>query len=215
MSDLQIDLHNESLILLPERAIYWPRLNTLFVADAHWGKAAAFRAAAMAIPESSEDDRARLDQIIARTNARQLILLGDLLHTKASRAQSTIETFSAWRATHPNLEIVLVRGNHDERAGDPPSEWRMTCVDAPHLIAPFALQHHPTPSPEGYTLAGHLHPGAVLNGAGRQTIKLPCFWFGAHVAVLPAFGSFTGTAAIRPRLGDRVFVVAGDEVIGV
>lgn len=215
MIDLEIQLKRERLILLPERAMFWPRAGTLFVADAHWGKAAAFRAAALAIPESGGDDLLRLDRALARTGARRLVLLGDLLHAKTSRTPGTLDTFSTWRSAYPNLEILLVRGNHDERAGDPPAEWRIVCADAPYLDTPFVLQHEPIPSPRGYTLAGHLHPGAVLTGSGRQALKLPCFWFGAKVGVLPAFGTFTGTAAIRPRPGDRVFVVAEDEVIDV
>jgi metallophosphoesterase superfamily enzyme len=64
-------------------------------------------------------------------------------------------------------------------------------------------------------LSGHLHPAAVLDGAGRQALKLPCFWFGRRVGVLPAFGDFTGCAAIRAVAGDRVFVVAENRVLAV
>ncbi len=50
---------------------------------------------------------------------------------------------------------------------------------------------------------------------GRQRLKLPGFWFGPRVGVLPAFGEFTGGAVVTPRPGDRVFVVAGDQVVPV
>jgi len=33
--------------------------------------------------------------------------------------------------------------------------------------------------------------------------------------VLPAFGGFTGGATVRPRRGDRVFVVAEEEIVEV
>jgi hypothetical protein len=33
--------------------------------------------------------------------------------------------------------------------------------------------------------------------------------------VLPSFGSFTGSKAINPKKGDRVFVVTEEEVIEV
>jgi uncharacterized protein len=46
-------------------------------------------------------------------------------------------------------------------------------------------------------------------------MRLPCFWFGKYVAVLPAFGSFTGTYTVLPKQGDRVFVVADTAVIEV
>jgi metallophosphoesterase superfamily enzyme len=58
-------------------------------------------------------------------------------------------------------------------------------------------------------LAGHLHPCVVLAGGARQRERLPCFWFGRDVGVLPAFGDFTGCAEITVEPGDRVWVVAG------
>jgi metallophosphoesterase superfamily enzyme len=67
----------------------------------------------------------------------------------------------------------------------------------------------------GYALAGHIHPAVRLTERGGQSLRLPCFWFGARVGVLPAFGAFTGSARVRPRAGDQVFVVADGEVIGV
>ena len=38
---------------------------------------------------------------------------------------------------------------------------------------------------------------------------------GESVAVLPAFGSFTGLGMITPEPGERVFVVAESEVVPV
>jgi hypothetical protein len=54
-----------------------------------------------------------------------------------------------------------------------------------------------------------------LLGSGRQAETLPCFHFGPEIGVLPAFGGFTGSRRVRPRRGDRVFVVAGGEVLPV
>ena len=194
--------------------MYWPRAETLFVADTHWGKDATFRAAAIAVPGGTlRDDLDRLGAIIMRTGARRLIVLGDLLHAKKGRAPGTLDAIKAWRACHTDLDVLLVRGNHDQGAGDPPDEWGFQCVDAPYLLAPFVLQHEPQPATEGYTLAGHIHPAVNLSGAGRQSVRLPCFWFGRRVGVLPAFGSFTGCAAIKACQGDKVFVVAEGEVI--
>lgn len=216
MSDLSIDLQGETVILLPERALFWPHQDTLFIADTHWGKAATFRAAAVALPGGTTSaDLGRLDRAIGRTAARRLVILGDLIHARAGRAERTFEAIGAWRARHADLEISLVRGNHDRGAGDPPEEWRIACLNAPHVEPPFVFQHFPQQASPGYALAGHLHPAAALAGAGRQRLKLPCFWFGPRVGVLPAFSGFTGVAAVAPMPGDRVFVIAEDEVIGV
>ncbi len=88
-------------------------------------------------------------------------------------------------------------------------------MDGPHVEGALALAHHPGSTPAAYTLAGHIHPGARLHGSGRERVRVPCFWFGAQCAVLPAFGEFTGLADIEPRIEDRVWVTTGDEVIAL
>ena len=109
----------------------------------------------------------------------------------------------------------VVRGNHDRHAGDPPADLKINCVDAPAFLPPFVLRHQPAAAEQGYTLAGHVHPGIVLAGPGLFRERLPCFVIGESVAVLPAFGSFTGLGMITPEPGERVFVVAESEVVPV
>jgi uncharacterized protein len=206
----------ERLLLLPERALFWPRKNALIVADLHLGKAATLRAASLAVPEgSAAADLARLSRVLDDTQATQLLLLGDLLHARQGRDPATLALVAAWRERHAALEIVLVRGNHDRAAGDPPAQWQISCVDEPLVEPPFALQHYPGASEHGYSLAGHLHPAVQLRGRGGQRERLPCFVFGATGAILPAFGSFTGAATIQPKSDERIFVVADQSVIQV
>ena len=213
--DLKIELQDEQVVLLPERALYWPRRQTLVVADPHLGKAAAFRAAAIPVPGgTTAANLERLAAAITRTGARRLICLGDLLHARSGRVPETVAAGSAWRERHPHLEFWLVRGNHDRHAGDPPAEWRVECFDEPVVEPPFAWRHFPEAEAAGYTIAGHLHP-AIRLGRGQLSETLPCFFFGETVGLLPAFGDFTGTMVIRPQSGDRVFVLVENEVMQV
>lgn len=206
----------EQLVLLAERAVYWPRANALLVADPHFGKAAAFRAGGVPVPRgTTSENLRRLDAAIGRTGATRIVFLGDFLHAREGRAPETLRVLNDWRATHAAMDMLLVRGNHDARAGDPPRELAIRCDNAPVIESPFVFAHHPTTSDHGYVLCGHIHPGVWLHGAGRQFERLPCFWFGARTGVLPAFGEFTGLASVDVVAGDRVWVVAGDEVIRV
>ena len=211
--DATCTVRGEELLLLPERAVYWPRTRTLLVADPHFGKAATFRSAGVPVPAGTTDGTlARLDATLARTGARRLLFLGDFLHARQSRSVATIDALGSWRERHAGLSVVLVRGNHDRRAGDPPAELQVSCADAPLIEPPFAFVHHPVEVSGVYSLAGHIHPGATMVGRGRQRLRLPCFWFCGQWAVLPAFGEFTGLATVEPEIGDQVFVIAGDEV---
>ncbi len=210
------EVAGERLALLPQRAAWWAREATLFVADFHLGKAASFRRAGIPLPPgTTADNLARLDAAMAGRRVARLAFLGDFLHSAEGRAPATLEAFARWRAGRPDLAITLVRGNHDDRAGDPPGEWDIACVDPGEALGPFALVHEPAPVRGRYALAGHVHPAVRLTEAGGQSLRLPCFWFGRAVGVLPSFGAFTGSALVRPRAGDRVFVVAGEEVLDV
>ena len=207
----ETSLCDERVTLLAERAIYWPRERSLFVADVHLGKAAAFRAAGIPLPRgSTATDLARLSRLIADTHAKRLIVLGDFLHARSGRVRALTDSFRAWRDTHATLDVLLVRGNHDARAGDPPSEWDVTCVDEPHALPPFLACHCIESPHSGYALCGHIHPGVRLYGTGEQSARLPCFVLGARRAILPAFGRFTGLADIAPSPGDRVVAIAGE-----
>lgn len=213
--DLTLDVAGEPLVLLPERCAYWLRERTLLVADAHFGKAAAFRASGIPVPEdTTHETLARLDAALERHPARRIVFLGDLLHSRRGRAPGMLGAVGDWRGRHPALDLMLVRGNHDRHAGDPPAEWGVEVAAGPVREAPFAFSHRPEPLDAAYVLAGHLHPAHRLRGRAGDALRLPCFWFGAAVGVLPAFGSFTGGADFAPEPGDRICVIADACVVG-
>lgn len=214
--DAAVEIAGERVILLAERAAYWERAGTLLVADPHFGKAAAFRAAGVPVPRgTTTGSLARLDAALARTAARRIVFLGDFLHAREGREAETTRVVGEWRSRNANVDMVLVRGNHDVRAGDPGPEIDIACVDGPVLESPFVFAHKPATSDTGYVVCGHLHPAARLTGPGRESTRLPCFWVRRGMMVLPAFGEFTGVAAIETSREDRVWVVADGAVLAV
>jgi len=64
-----------------------------------------------------------------------------------------------------------------------------------------------------YILCGHIHPAIRLQGTGRQSARVPCFYFSKHQAILPAFGAFTGMYTIQPKEQDQVFLVVQNKVL--
>jgi DNA ligase-associated metallophosphoesterase len=203
----------QPLTLLPEKAAFLADSRTLLVADVHIGKAVSFRSFGVPVPRGTTGETlSALSSLISRLAVRRIVVLGDFLHSARALAPATRQTLSTWRQTHADLEITLVRGNHDRRAGDPPLELGVAVVDEPYALAGLALCHHPRHLSGAYVLSGHLHPCVHLHGRANDRLRLPCFWFGASVGVMPAFGAFTGMHPIRPVAGERVFAIADGHV---
>lgn len=210
---LELQIAGARLALLPQCAAYLPDERCLLVADAHVGKAASFRALGVPVPRgTTAQTLQRLSEAVAFSGARRIVFLGDLLHSAQGRASATLQALAQWREAHAGLELLLVRGNHDGRAGDPPAALGVLAVDEPLPMAGLALCHHPETPADAYVLAGHVHPGVVLGGRAHQRLRLPCFHFGPRVGLLPAFGAFTGLHVLWPKPGERVYVVADGAV---
>jgi DNA ligase-associated metallophosphoesterase len=208
-----------------------PALRTLLIADCHLGKATSF--AALGVPLSASmlgtvttTDLARMLALVHQLDAQHLVVLGDLIHARSGRdpsLHSALERFGQGLARTTTL--TLVRGNHDDRAGDPPPAAGFTCLDEPHIVhqagsAPLVFRHHPPdhppPDPAAQLIVcGHVHPAVTLIEPTGRRERCPCFWLSQGVLVLPAFGSFTGAKVVRPRDDDRVFAVGPGEVLRV
>jgi uncharacterized protein len=203
-------LAGERVLLLAERALHWPRAATVFVADVHLGKGAAFRAGGVAVPRgATAADLARLTCLLHATRATRLVVLGDFLHAANGRVAALDAAFQEWRGAHADVAITLVRGNHDAKAGDPPSPWRVEVVTEPHLLSPFMLCHEPVKPRAGFALCGHVHPGVHLSGSAFDSARLPCFVVGRRHVLLPAFGRLTGLAPVGRRPDETRIAIAG------
>lgn len=204
-------LKNEELLLLPEKAIWFPAHKVLLVSDVHLGKGTHFRKSGIPIPkELSQEDLANLSDLIAHYQPQKIIFLGDLFH---SDINDDWHWFSLWRQLHQEMEIILVKGNHDIIDAELYQHLDIQVVDE-LLLGPFLLLHNlPGQKRQEYVLAGHIHPGIKLRGKGRQSLTVACFYFTSNYAILPAFGKFTGKACIGAKEGDTVFAIAGKKVI--
>ncbi len=206
---------DESVQLLSERALFWPRKHMLVIADIHFGKAAAFRAQAIPVPHgTTAENLTALDTLIARHAVTHIVFLGDFLHAKTARSPVTLAALQRWRALHEALHLTLVRGNHDLHAGDPPGSLNIEVVDEPWCVDGFAFCHHPDAVTDAYVISGHVHPVYRLK-TGSDTLRLPCFVIGPSRTILPSFGAFTGGYAVTPEAGDRVVVTAGTTVFSI
>ena len=213
---LTVDVGGHALVLSAARAAFDPVLKTLFVADAHFGKDAVFRARGIPVPEgSTAETLGRLDVLISMHRPVCVVFLGDLLHARESHAAATLRVLAEWRSRHAGLRLILVEGNHDRHAGGPPEALGMEVVDEPYRLGPWALCHYPQRVAGAFALAGHEHP-VYRVATRRDSVRLPCFRFAADAGVLPAFGAFTGGYEVNENArNERIFVVAGERVMAV
>ena len=209
-------LLGQDLVLDPDRALYWRQESLLVVADPHFGKTQVFRESGVPVPKGTTDeDLDRLSRLLERFSPRRLLFLGDLLHGRMEHARDLERRVDRWRMRHGRIECLLVTGNHDRRSGGPPAAFRFDRIVPGLAVGPFAFIHEPASGSSGYTISGHLHPAVVVTGKARQKEILPCFCFGPRLGLLPAFGSFTGNRTLHPAPGDRVYGIAGEEVLEI
>ena len=210
----QHSLLGQDLIIVPDRALFWKKQEMLIVADPHFGKAQTIREYGIPVPfGTTKRDLDRLSCLLDEFDARKLIFLGDLTHDKIDSPVNFNRLIDQWRNRHSRLKLLLASGNHDRRSDGPPVPFRVDYVAEKIQLGPFSFVHKPKSVESEYIIAGHLHPAVSMRGKGRLKETLPCFYFGSRYAILPAFGSFTGTQVIRPATEDRIYVVAGDEVV--
>ena len=216
---IALKLHGQAIHLLKERAAFWPGAATLIVADIHLGKAAAFRKHGLPIPEGdSQGDLERLTFLIERHGIRRLIIAGDLLHAASSKSLEIRATVAKWRERHRDLDVVLVSGNHDRSSGAIPDDWQIAVHPERLSEAPFAFVHDPADipaDPDLFYFCGHLHPAVSLTEGRMRSLKSACFWQTPHSMILPGFGRFTGSKAIRPAPTDAIFAITERAVVQV
>ena len=204
VESLRIDIAGESMQLLADRALYWPRKQRLLIADLHLGKGDTFRAAGIPVPTGgTTHDLRRVDALLQATGAQALWILGDFLH--ARRHPAVDEAWRALRDAHGKVAFGVVPGNHDRALDAGIAGVDVIAEDT--VEPPFVFRHAPPQDAEAnhHVICGHVHPVLRLPGVGRQ----PVFWLQPGMTVLPAFSAFTGGHAVRRTPGTGLVACNG------
>ncbi len=187
---LEKEIQHEILLFTNRKAIYWSREKALIISDLHVGKSAHFRRSGIAVPSQILlDDLEVLEKLISHFTVEKLIIVGDLFHAGYN---SDLDIFCTWREKFNRIEIILIKGNHDRVPKKFYDDNCISTIDTILEISPFTFVHEPEIKDGSFTVSGHIHPGVVLAGRGRQIIKLPCYAVSASQIILPAFSKFTG-----------------------
>jgi DNA ligase-associated metallophosphoesterase len=205
---------DQTLTLLPKKAIFWEEEKALIVSDLHIGKVGHFRKEGIAIPKLLEQEElAVLSDLIHEFKPLQLIFLGDLFHSDMNNDWNWLQL---WRQQFPHIRMILIQGNHDILHVDYYLNAKFEMYEK-LTIGPFLFVHdkqdYENFSESSYILSGHIHPAIRLKGKARQSLLLSCFSFGRRAAILPAFGKFTGKCCLKESVDDTIFGILNDKVI--
>ena len=211
---MKLKIGTQEIELLAEKALFIQEEKILIVADLHFGKINHFRQAGLPVPHAANQKNAEtLIDLINGKKPDRTIFLGDLFH---SHYNEEWEVVGQIVHNFPACQFDLVRGNHDIMSEQQYRRKGIKVIEQ-EKIGDLILTHEPMGNaaiPKSkINLAGHLHPGARLQGKGRQAIVLPCFWISKKQIILPAFGMFTGLATIRPGENDQIFIILEDRIM--
>ena len=181
----------------------------LVISDVHLGKVSHFRKFGSAVPQQAvKGNFLKMDAVISFFAPQKIVFLGDLFHSTLNKEWLM---FTTW-LERISAEVILVEGNHDIIS---PLKYEALEVKVtPEIVLhKFLFTHHPEERAGFFNFSGHIHPGVKINGLGRQSLKLSCFFKSKDQLILPAFGEFTGKHILIPQGDDEVYVVTKEEVI--
>lgn len=203
--------------LAAERSVFWEEEKALIISDPHFGKTGHFRQSGIAVPQQVyQEDLQRLISLIQHFKAEQLIVVGDLFH---SRHNKELNLFQKWRNDFSHLPIHLVKGNHDILPDSWYDETGIQVSNEELAIKNFYFRHDPdetfpgNPKKDAYYFSGHIHPGISIKGAGKQSLRFPCFYFTKTFCVLPAFSRFTGTYRVEAKREEIIFAIIENKLM--
>ena len=176
-------------VLLDGRlALYHETERWLAVADLHFGYELSQRAAGRLMPlwgMSSVEER--LHELISEYQPRQLIIVGDLVHDKAS----TTAAQELLIRLRERCEVIALAGNHDRhvaRAIQFSARW-----ETPEFL--FQHGHGAAEATDSIRIIGHHHPAAVLRDGAGLRLKFPAFIKQERCWILPAFSPWAAGVA--------------------
>lgn len=208
---MTITIKDQNFTLHPSGAAFWQEKKMLLISDVHLGKVSHFRKYGAAVPQKAvQKNFELLTKAVVQFKPTLICFLGDLFHSSLNKEWQLFETW----VSEQKAELLLVAGNHDIIS---PLKYEKIDVQvlAELEIDGFLLTHHPEERAALFNFSGHIHPAIRLHGAGRQTLRLRCFFKSENQMIFPAFGEFTGSHTLKPSKKNEVFAIAKDEVFQV
>jgi putative SbcD/Mre11-related phosphoesterase len=193
------------IILSKEHALYIREDDTLAVADLHLGYEASLQAERVAIPRFQLDQMlGMLDRALKKYKPERIIINGDLKHGFGRNLGQEWDEVETLLDRLENLEMVVIRGNHDNYLKTILAKRNIDLVE--HYILPsgkaeFVHGHKLAKRKAKLRIYGHEHPVVRLRDDIGALVTLPCFLYDEsnNFIVMPAFSPLaSGTNVASP-----------------
>ncbi|MEO8438660.1 MAG: metallophosphoesterase [Spartobacteria bacterium] len=175
-------------------ALFHETEHWLAVADLHFGYELSQRAAGRLMPLwGMTSIEGRLVELLEDYQPRRLIIVGDLVHDKASTGVA-IELLGRLRE---RCEVIALAGNHDRHVAH-------AIAFTPRWETPeYAFQHGhcEADEPGRIQIIGHHHPAAAVRDGAGLRLKFPAFIQQERCWILPAFSPWAG-GVVWPEDGE-------------
>jgi putative SbcD/Mre11-related phosphoesterase len=214
-----IELHGPGGAFVPEQ-------RAMIVADVHAGYTAHLRARGYRVPVG--DDPGLLDRVrglMERTNARHLVVAGDLAHGVGSARGNERSPLARFLEALREFEVTVVVGNHDRKVATWLTERGARAVT--ELALGIHRVHHGDDAErvralrdeamanEGRVFVGHLHPAVYVSGDAGVGKLLPAFVSARGLVCLPALSPYAHGIDVRdPRMRGDLDAMAPGEDLG-
>jgi DNA ligase-associated metallophosphoesterase len=213
---MKIAVLGQTLELLSDRALFWHEEKMLIFSDVHLGKAESLQREGVAIPaESGFSDFHRINHLIHHTQPKEIIILGDLIHSRKSWSVSLKEQLLQFLNSHSSIAVSLVVGNHERGSLPILQKLPLQLLGDGAVRGPFQLAHgDQKASARTFQISGHVHPVVVLRD-GPLKMTWPCFVLSRKRLLLPSFGTWTGGFKVRRTPAHRYFAATGTETFEI
>jgi uncharacterized protein len=197
-----IELGGLSFVPDMSGALFLPDEKLLLVADLHLEQGASLARRGLHVPPyDTATTLMMLEQVLAATAAKRLVLLGDSFHDSVAHNEVLPNDVARLKAITSQVDTIWIAGNHDPHAH---STLGGMCVEE-LALGSITLRHIPTKlNSDEMEIAGHLHPGAAIVQRDHR-IRTKCFASDGRRIILPAFGSYTGALNMRSAAFNGLF----------
>lgn len=202
-----IEIEGEEMELLPERAIFWPAMELLLIADIGW----VFTK--KTVIASGLEELEHIKEVVQKKSVKRVLLLGDVAPEGRSFDKELLVEIKIWSQNlrcpfyiaFPKTPYISI----EEAKGYGVAAWA-----DPLIIPPFAFSKDPHENDKYFTFSGHVHPQIVLK-KGKDRVFFPCFQVKQHQAILPSFTDDAAPQAISWTSEERIFAIDGSTIISI